>query len=84
MLAYEQSQYGGEFKVGNNSLNAPKFPVQSVFITRNLEKGSIGFSLFTYKFNRKWAFMKQVRMQTYADRQTDTVQLHKNKTKKKV
>ena len=25
MLAYEQSQHGGEYKVHNNSLNAPNF-----------------------------------------------------------
>jgi len=53
MFAYEQRQYGGECKVRNNWLNVPKFSTQSFFIIRNLEDGSIGFSLFAYKFNRK-------------------------------
>jgi hypothetical protein len=68
MLAYEQSQYGGEYKFGNNSLNEPKFSIRSVFIIRNLGKGSIGFSLFTH--NRKGSFVKQVRILT--DRQTQS------------
>jgi hypothetical protein len=52
MFVYEQIQYGGEFEVYNNSLNAPKFSTQ-FSLQGILEDGPIWFSLFAYKFNRK-------------------------------
>jgi len=80
MFVYKQSQYGWDSKVRSDSLNVPKLSMQSASTVRNLEKGSIGFILFTYKFNRKnGSFMKQVQMKKYADRQMHS---HYRKTKR--